>query len=112
MVRARRIFEVIERDGLVDHARTTGAHLLAELRKLATRYPAVTEPRGRGLMCAITLPSQELRDEVLAHLYRDERVLMIGSGQRGIRFRPPLTVTAEELDEAIAALDRVLAAVV
>ncbi|WP_132470987.1 L-lysine 6-transaminase [Rhodococcus sp. SMB37] len=112
MVRARRIFEVIERDGLVDHARTTGAHLLAALQQLAIRHPVVTEPRGRGLMCAITLPSQEFRDEILAHLYRNEQVLMIGSGQRGIRFRPPLTVTLDELDEAIAALDRVLAAVV
>ncbi|MFD6858507.1 L-lysine 6-transaminase [Rhodococcus sp. NPDC060090] len=112
MVRARRIFEVIERDGLVDQARITGAHLLSALRRLAMRRPVVTEPRGRGLMCAITLPSQGFRDEVLARLYREEQVLMIGSGQRGIRFRPPLTVTTDDLDEAIAALDRVLATAV
>jgi len=110
MVRARRILEVIERDRLVDRARLTGAHLLAGLRHLATVHPTVTEPRGRGLMCAITLPTGEFRDAVLTRLYRDEHVLMIGSGERSIRFRPPLTVTTAELDEALDALDRVLAA--
>jgi len=110
MVRARRVLEVIERDRLVDRARMSGAHLLSGLQQLATRHPSVTEPRGRGLMCAVTLPSTGIRNEVLAGLYRDEHVLMIGTGTRGIRFRPPLTVTTNELDEALAALDRVLEA--
>ncbi len=57
MVRARRIFEVIERDRLVDRARLTGAHLLSALRQLADRHPQITDVRGRGLMCAIDLPS-------------------------------------------------------
>ena len=108
MVRARRILEVIERDGLIERARTRGAHLLAGVQQLAARRPAVTEPRGRGLMCALTLPSPDMRDAVLRDLYRDEHVLMIGTGTRGIRFRPPLTVTTAELDEALAAVDRVL----
>lgn len=108
MVRARRVLEVIERDGLIERARIRGAHLLAGVQKLAARHPAVTEPRGRGLMCALTLPSPDMRDAVLRDLYRDERVLMIGTGTRGIRFRPPLTVTTAELDEALAAVDRVV----
>ncbi|MFZ2528288.1 MAG: L-lysine 6-transaminase [Rhodococcus sp. (in: high G+C Gram-positive bacteria)] len=108
MVRARRIFEVIERDRLVDRARLTGAHLLSSLRGLADRHPQITDVRGRGLMCAIDLPSREERDQVLAGLFTDEHVLMIGTGIRGIRFRPPLTVTTAELDEAVGALDRVL----
>ena len=109
MVRARRILEVIERDRLVDRARLSGAHLLSGLQQLAARRPALTEPRGRGLMCAVTLPTREFRDEVLRRLYEDERVLAIGTGGRGVRFRPPLTVTPHELDEALDALDRVVA---
>lgn len=108
MVRARRVFEVIERDRLVDRARLTGAHLLSALRQLADRHPQVTEVRGRGLMCAIDLPSPDVRNTVLSRLFADEHVLMIGTGSRGIRFRPPLTVTTAELDEAVGALDRVL----
>ena len=52
----------------VDRARMTGAHLLERLRELAARIPSVTEPRGRGLMCAITLPSPQRRDRVVADL--------------------------------------------
>ena len=108
MVRARRIFEVIERDRLVDRARLTGAHLLSALRQLADRHPQITDVRGRGLMCAIDLPSPDERNAVLTRLFTDEHVLMIGTGSRGIRFRPPLVVTTAELDDAVGALDRVL----
>ncbi|WP_459549443.1 L-lysine 6-transaminase [Nocardia sp. X0981] len=108
MVRTSRILEVIERDGLIERAAVVGDHLLTLLHDLAARHPAVTEPRGRGLMCAITLPDTVFRDAVLTALRDRERVLLIGTGTRGIRFRPPLTVEPEELTAAVAALDRVL----
>lgn len=108
MVRTSRILEVVERDGLIERAAIAGDHLLALLRDLADRHPGVTEPRGRGLMCAITLPGTAFRDAVLTALRERERVLLIGTGTRGIRFRPPLTVEPEELTTAVAALDRVL----
>ena len=112
MVRSRRILEIIEADGLVERAAALGEHLLAELRDLAARYPGlVAHPRGRGLMCALTLPTAELRDEVVRRLREQERVLMLGCGGSSLRFRPALTVTAAELDRALAALDRVLASI-
>ncbi len=54
------------------------------------------------------MASAELRDEVVTRLREDEHVLLLGTGDRGIRFRPPLTVTTEELDQAVDALDRVV----
>lgn len=108
MVRARRILEVIERDRLIDRARLLGSHLLGRLDWLAARHECVTDPRGRGLMCAVTLDSPDRRDAVLTELREREHVLILGTGERGIRFRPPLTVTAAELDDAVDALDRVL----
>lgn len=110
MVRARRILEVIERDRLIDRARLLGSHLLGRLDWLAGRHECVSDPRGRGLMCAVTLDSAARRDAVLARLREDEHVLMLGTGDRGLRFRPPLTVTSAELDDAVDALDRVLSA--
>lgn len=109
MVRARRILEVIEEDRLIDRARLCGAHLLGRLEELAATHEAVTEPRGRGLMCALTLPTPEFRDRVVTDLREHEHVLFLATGHRGIRFRPPLTVTIAELDGAVDALDRVLA---
>jgi L-lysine 6-transaminase len=110
MVRARRILEVIESDQLIDRAAELGAHLLAGLHALAARHDAVTDVRGRGLMCAFTLPSAARRDEVVRRLREDEHVLVLGCGEAALRFRPPLTVGYEDLDRGLAALDRVLAA--
>ena len=108
MVRARRILEVVEADGLVPRAAALGRRLLALLRNLAEHHPGVTDPRGRGLMCAVSLESRELRDRVVERLRVDERVLVLGCGTRSLRFRPALTVTGQELAAGVAALDRVL----
>ncbi|WP_369801826.1 L-lysine 6-transaminase [Nocardia sp. BMG51109] len=108
MVRARRILEVVESQDLAARAGQLGAHLLDRLVALADRHPEVTDPRGRGLLCAVTLASAHRRDEIVTALREREHVLILGTGERGIRFRPPLTVTVDELDEAVDALDRVL----
>ena len=108
MVRARRILEVVEADGLIPRAGALGRRLLAMLRNLADRHPGMTDPRGRGLMCAVTLESRQLRDRVVDRLRTDERVLVLGCGTRSLRFRPALTVTEQELGAGVAALDRVL----
>ncbi|MCW2600675.1 MAG: L-lysine 6-transaminase [Frankiales bacterium] len=108
MVRARRVLEVMEADGLIARAAVAGNHLLGLLRGLAERHDMVTDPRGRGLMCAFSLPGKGSRDAVLASLRDDEKVLLLGCGTRSIRFRPALTVTAADLEAGVAALDRVL----
>ncbi|WP_107654364.1 L-lysine 6-transaminase [Nocardia suismassiliense] len=109
MVRVRRILEVLEQDSLIERSRALGAHLLDRLQILAAQHPSISEPRGRGLMCAVTVASAQLRDEVVTALREREHVLILGTGERGIRFRPPLTVSAAELDAAVDALDRVIA---
>jgi L-lysine 6-transaminase len=108
MVRARRILEVVEADALIPRAAVLGARLLAMLRDLADRQPAVSDPRGRGLMCAVTLATPELRDRVVAALRTEEHVIVLGCGARSLRFRPALTIAEGELAAGVAALDRVL----
>ena len=66
MVRSRRILEVIEADGLLRHAATAGRHLLDRLEELAAEFPTlVLDPRGRGLMCAFSMPTAEQRDALV-----------------------------------------------
>ncbi|MEV0252033.1 L-lysine 6-transaminase [Nocardia sp. NPDC050712] len=108
MVRTRRILEVLEADDLIARSQELGAHLLRRLEQLAADHPRITEPRGRGLMCAVTVDAADVRDEILTALREREHVLILGTGERGIRFRPALTVTTAELDAAVDALDRVL----
>jgi L-lysine 6-transaminase len=108
MVRARRILEVVETEDLVTNAATVGERLLTGLRDLALEFPQlVRNPRGRGLMCALSLPSLELRNEVLAGLAA-QRILVLGCGENSIRFRPPLCIDAAAVDSALTALRSVL----
>ena len=109
MVRSRRILEVIESEGLAARARTVGAELLARLHDLAENHPAIVDNvRGRGLLCAFDLPSPQVRNATVAALRDDEHVLLLGCGERSIRFRPSLVVSTEELAAACDAVDRVL----
>jgi L-lysine 6-transaminase len=108
MVRSRRMLEIIEADGLFDHAAKLGEVFLGQLRDLGERHShLVSNVRGRGLMCAFDLPTEAIRDE-LAKGLRDERVVLLTCGERSIRFRPSLCVTEDELTIGIAAVDRVL----
>lgn len=108
MVRARRILEVVEADRLFENAAVQGHHLRARLDELADDFPAlVLDVRGRGLMCAFSMPTAADRDEVLRRLWQTG-VIVLPSGQTSARFRPALIVSRAEIDEAIAALRAVL----
>ena len=108
MVRATRILEVIEREKLIDRAAFVGTHLRVGLEALAEKHPQMRDVRGRGLLCAFTLPTSAERDEIVTRLREDERVLVLGCGASALRVRPALTVSVDEIDAGLAALDRVL----
>ncbi|MEV8639045.1 L-lysine 6-transaminase [Streptosporangium sp. NPDC051023] len=111
MVRSRRMLEIVERDGLIRRAGELGQDLLTALQKIQARFPGlVRNARGRGLMCAFDLPDPGSRDRLVARLRRDEGVLVLPCGERSIRLRPALSVTAEELREGTTALSRALEA--
>jgi L-lysine 6-transaminase len=104
MVRSRRILEVIEADELMAHATEMGSHLLDRLVDLASEFPGlVFDPRGRGLMCAFSMPDSAQRDELIRRLW-DRHVIMLASGADSVRFRPALTVSRAEIDAAVAAV--------
>ncbi|MBS4728993.1 L-lysine 6-transaminase [Mycobacterium sp. SM1] len=104
MVRARRILEVIEAEGLFERAAEQGRYLRARLDELAADFPAlVLDPRGRGLMCAFSLPGTPERDELIRRLW-ERQVIVLPSGTDSVRFRPALTVSREEIDAAVAAV--------
>jgi L-lysine 6-transaminase len=104
MVRARRILEIVEADGLFENAAAQGRYLRARLNELADDFPAfVHDVRGRGLMCAFSMPTTADRDALVRRLWQNG-VIVLPSGQASVRFRPALTVARAEIDEAIAVL--------
>lgn len=105
ILRFQLILEVIEKENLVENARIVGEYLLEGLQKLAQKYPNwLSNPRGRGLMCAIDLPTGEQRDRMREMLY-DEGMIILSCGTSAIRFRPHLNVTKEEIQMALDKFD-------
>jgi L-lysine 6-transaminase len=108
MVRCQRYLEIMEEEGIVENAARVGERLLKGLQGLAAEFPGlVTNPRGRGLMCAVDLSDADTRDRLKNKLY-EMNVLILGCGIRGIRFRPALDITGAEADEALDLMRRAL----
>jgi L-lysine 6-transaminase len=108
MVRARKYFEIIEEENLVENARVVGEYLLNKLKETQSEFPdLVSNARGLGLMCSFDLPDLEKRNKFLRELYKN-RMIMLGCGNRSVRFRPPLTVSKEIIDRGIEVIQQTL----
>ena len=107
MVRARRILEIIETEGLIEAAVGRGRALPGRLQAIAAAHRGqVGNARGRGLFLAVDLTDRAVRDRVVADLHDREHVIVLPCGERSIRFRPALSVSTDEIDEAVSALAR------
>jgi L-lysine 6-transaminase len=105
MVRCQKYLEVIHEDHLVENAAKKGEDLLKGLLELSEKHPTkLSNVRGRGLMCAFDLPSTEMRNEFKNRLYK-ENVIILGCGEKSIRFRPPLIISSDEINQACKIID-------
>ncbi len=101
MVRSTRYLEIIEEDHLVENARIVGEHLVSRLCGLAEEFrDIVSNARGLGLFAAFDVVTPEQRNALRLKCL-DKGLIILPSGEKSIRFRPPLTVSAEEIDEGI-----------
>jgi L-lysine 6-transaminase len=101
MVRSQRYLEIIEEDKLVDNARVVGKYLQSQLQAMQNEFSKlVGNVRGRGLFCAFDLPTTALRNE-LRKKASEKGLVILGSGERAIRFRPPLTIQKPQIDEGV-----------
>ena len=97
MVRCSAILKIIHEERLVENARARGAELLRGLEELALEFPEIIgNARGLGLMCAFDLKDTDKRNAFRNRLYA-EKLLVVGCGDRSIRFRPHLIITREEV---------------
>lgn len=106
--------EVIEREGLVDNAARRGTQLIQGLEIVKPRFPGIADIRGRGLMVGVEFTDYDNtpRPDLAAAVQQaaiDEGLLLLTCGIRGnvIRIIPPLTVSADEIDAGLFAMERV-----
>lgn len=110
MVRCQKYLEVIDEENLVKNAVVQGERLLKGLEETAEEYSdKISNARGLGLMCAFDLPTPKERDEFKDKLYNNG-LLVLSCGSNTIRFRPPLIISSEEIDEALEIIDKTVKA--
>jgi L-lysine 6-transaminase len=100
MVRSTHYLRIIEKEHLVENAAKVGAYFLDQLRDLQNEFDFIRAVRGRGLFLAFDLPDAKTREEMWKGLF-DLGVLTLRSGEESIRFRPPLDITSQVIDEAM-----------
>ena len=104
MVRFTIYLEIIEQEALVDNAKQNGEYLLTQLTNLQNEFSdLVSNARGKGLFCAFDLNDSESRDK-LATMLMENKVIVLGSGKKSIRFRPHLNITKDDIDIGLEAI--------
>jgi putrescine aminotransferase len=105
---------IIEREGLLDAARQTGAYLRDALQSALGSMPIVGEVRGAGMMLAVELVSDRETREPLPNAVELERMIMKETGvivrncAHNIVLSPPLTMSRDEADQVVGAIAQVL----
>jgi L-lysine 6-transaminase len=108
MVRGQRYLEIIEEEKLVENAEVLGEYLLGKLVALSHEFPSlISNARGRGLFAAFDFNTREKRTP-FRNLCLENGLALLPSGERSIRFRPPLNVSREEIDSGIAIMRKAL----
>jgi len=101
MVRATEYLKIIHQEHLVENAAAKGRRFLEGLLVLQREFPnMVQNARGRGLMCAFDLPEAMVRNRLLEATFERE-LIIVPTGPTGVRFRPSLAFTDQELDEGL-----------
>ena len=102
----------IEKERLVERARMLGEHALGRLREMAARQPLIGDVRGLGLLLGIELVQNR---ETRARARDEAERVMYRALEKGLSFKvtagnivtltPPLTISKEELDRALAIVE-------
>jgi acetylornithine/N-succinyldiaminopimelate aminotransferase len=95
---AKTIFDVIEREKLLENAATLGERAMARLRKEPKLAGKITEVRGRGLMLGIEMKNPP-KDVVARGLERG--VVLNLTADKVIRLAPPINITGPLLDQGL-----------
>ncbi len=114
---AQAVLNVIEKEHLLDNARTQGAYLVQRLKELQRKYEVIGDVRGLGLMVATEFvedpkskaPAVALRDQILVEAYQ-RGLILLPCGKSTVRYIPPLIIQREEVDEGVDILDAAIGA--
>jgi acetylornithine/N-succinyldiaminopimelate aminotransferase len=99
------VLDTISQTEFLEEVQKKGAYLKDALSKIDS--PLIHEVRGMGLMIGVIVDPETLMP--LIQKLMDHHVLALKAGKSTIRLLPPLTITYENLDQAIQAFQEVFA---
>jgi 4-aminobutyrate aminotransferase-like enzyme len=111
------VLDVIEKDDLIENARSVGKYLVDGLRSLAKRHPEIDDVRGAGLFVGVEIVSNPetkepdpIRTAALVNGLRQRRILISvsGPGANVLKIRPPLVFSCANVDQLLSELDVLL----
>jgi 4-aminobutyrate aminotransferase len=104
--------DVLTEAGFLANVLARGEQLRAGLRDLADEDGGIVEVRGPGLMVACQLADATRVPRLLQHCLTEEHLILMNAGTFGdaIRWMPPLVVSEAEIDTALGAFAKALAA--
>lgn len=100
--------ETLLEDGyLLENCRRMGERLINGLKALAPRHASIVEVRGLGLLVglALSVPARPVAQACV-----ERGLLVIPTAETVVRLVPPLIVTQDEIDHAVAIMDAALGA--
>lgn len=98
----------ILQDGFLEQVKEKGLYLQNQLEKLQTKYSFIKEVRGLGLIWGMELdrPGADVVSKCM-----EDGLLINCTNSTVLRLLPPLIVTKEEIDVAVAIMDKALSSV-
>ena len=103
--------QVIEDEDLVARSAAMGEYLIARLRAVQTlAAPLIRDVRGRGLWVGVDIDPAHASARELVERLAEGGVLSKETHETVIRFAPPLTITTDLIDRAVAILTQVVLA--
>jgi acetylornithine/N-succinyldiaminopimelate aminotransferase len=96
---ANAVLDMVDDEGFLGRVRAAGDRLAERLRGLGL------DVRGRGLMLAFAAPGAP---ELARRLLLERRLVVNATGPDTVRLLPPLTVSDEEIDEAVSRIGAAL----
>ena len=96
---AKYVIETLTAPGFLESVEEKGDYLKTKLEALKKDHASVKEVRGMGLMIGVEVDTD--LSEIVAKAM-DKGLLIITAGTNAIRFVPPLVVSKQEIDQAVA----------
>ena len=99
-----KVFELFEKNHIVDHVNELTPYLEKRLDKLVEKYDFLSARRGKGFMQGLVVTGRPVGEILKKAL--ENGLIVLSAGSDVIRLVPPLVIEKEHIDEMIEKLEK------